>query len=215
VVELPEGIGVPVAVIQLELPSGALADKETASFDIQFEINVRGVVVQSKIQASSRPDLAARILEQHRQWIYSVASRATPCRAVAFRGIQHIEVARSDGKLSMTLEAARVEEEIAVLSAIELHPTSGADKPALRLKASSRVIPKYPLKAIIDGVEGTIGVIFEFGPDGKARDPLIVNGGTDRWGLTDAALQMVSRYELEEPPGRTVVACQTVDFKIQ
>jgi hypothetical protein len=68
---------------------------------------------------------------------------------------------------------------------------------------------------MLENAQGRIGVIFEFGPEGKARNAFSVNGVNDRWGLTRAAIDTVSRYELIEPPGRTLLACQTFKFELR
>jgi outer membrane biosynthesis protein TonB len=83
------------------------------------------------------------------------------------------------------------------------------------IKPESVVLPPYPGRALPDRAQGVVGVLFEFGPDGKVQDAFAVNGVTDRWGMTEAALATVRRYELREPPGRTVLACQSFEFMVR
>jgi len=204
-IDLPDRIGVPIAVLQLEVPVAALQENETARFDIEFQVDLRGRVERSRTTASTRPDLDQKILEQHRQWIYAISTRADPCVATAFVGTQHVEFTRRDGKLSMALEPARVERNVSRAAAEWV-----AAK--MQLKPETARLPAYPRQALLDHVHGTVGVMFEFGPDGKAHDAFAVNGVLDRWGLARAAVDTVSGYELKEPPGRTVLACETFAF---
>ena len=76
-----------------------------------------------------------------------------------------------------------------------------------RLRPESIRPPVYPEAALREGGQATVGVMFEFGPDGKARDAFAVNVANDRWGMTKAALAAVQRYELKEPPGRAIRGC--------
>jgi outer membrane biosynthesis protein TonB len=204
-IDLPDRLGVPIAVLELEVPAAALQENETARFDIEFEVDLRGHVERSRTTASTRPDLDQRILEQHRQWIYAISTRTNPCVANAFVGTQHVEFTRRDGKVSMALEPARVERNVSRAAAEWVAAT-------MPLKPETARLPSYPRQALLDKVHGTVGVMFEFGPDGKAHDAFAVNGVLDRWGLARAAVDTVSRYELKEPPGRTVLACQTFAF---
>jgi hypothetical protein len=111
---MPEVLGAPAVVLSPEVPAGAIADGELARFEIGFTIDLRGAVVESRIESTTRPDLADAVLAQHRQWIYAVATRENPCQLRRFRGVQSIEVQRLDGKLVASGEPARVIEVIEV-----------------------------------------------------------------------------------------------------
>lgn len=207
-VQAPETLGSQVAVLAIEVPASALTEGETATFDIAFEIGWRGNVERSSMRATSRADLQDTILAQHRQWIYAVATRREPCAATTYAGVQHIALTRTGGRLSMALEPARVERQIEYSKA-EWIAAMG------RLRPESIRPPVYPDAALREGGQATVGVMFEFGPDGKARDAFAVNVANDRWGMTKAALAAVQRYELKEPPGRAIRGCQTFEFKLR
>lgn len=207
-IELPERLGAPIGVLAIELPTGALADGEAATFDIEFEIGWRGTVERSSMRAASRPDLQDAVLTQHRQWVYAVATRSRPCAAVKFVGVQHIAISRTGSRLAMPLEPARVERRVDV---VEAEWIGGVDK----LRPESVTAPEYPRDALLAGAYGTVGVMFEFGMDGKARDAFTINAVNDRWGMTKAALATVSRYQLKEPPVRPLKACQTFEFTLR
>lgn len=208
-VRMPEVRGTQIAVLAIEVPANALAEGERASFDIAFEIGLRGEVVRSSMQATTRADLQDTILEQHRQWIYAVATREAPCAASTFAGVQRIAFTRTGGRLAMALEPARVERPLENVRADWFAARSMAD-----LKPDSIRLPEYPRAALLEGVEGTVGIMFEFDADGRAGNAFSVNIANDRWGLTQAALATVKRYELKEPPGRTLRACQTFEFRL-
>lgn len=208
-VRMPETRGTQVAVLAIEVPANALAEGESATFDIAFEIGLRGDVVRSSMRATTRTDLQDSILEQHRQWIYAVATRQRPCAASTYAGVQRIAFTRTAGKLAMALEPARVERELESVPAEWVAARSMAD-----LKPDSIRLPAYPRAALLDGSEGIVGVLFEFDADGRAKNAFPVNVANDRWGFTQAALATVARYQLKEPPGRTVRACQTFQFTL-
>jgi outer membrane biosynthesis protein TonB len=206
-IELPDRAGVPIGVLEFEVPASALREGETAHFDVEFEVDMRGRVQESHMTSSSHPDMDTKILADHKQWIYAVSSRAKPCTAERFVGTQAIEFTRRDGKLAMKLEPARVDR--------TLEEVSAENVASFALKPESMRTPAYPRAAALDGVYGTIGVIIEFGPDGKVRSAFPLNGSGDRWGLTRTVMETVSRYELKNPPGRTVLVCQPFVFTLE
>ena len=87
--------------------------------------------------------------------------------------------------------------------------------PVYRLKHESDIHPQYTSAALRAQVQGKLGVIVIFDASGKVHDAFVVNGGTDPWGLTDAVLQSVRRYELSEPPGQRIVGCREFVFRLR
>jgi outer membrane biosynthesis protein TonB len=207
-IDVADRIGAPLAVMELEVPAAALKEGETARFDIEFQVDMQGRVQGSSVKASTRPDLNQQILEQHKHWIYAVAPRARPCLAQTFAGTQQIEFARHSDKLAMQLYGARVDRALERLASEWAYSKAS-------LKPESARMPEYTRLALIDGVQETVGVMFDFGPDGKASNVRPINFDGDRWGLMRQAVEAVSSWELRNPPGRTIHACHEFKFTLQ
>lgn len=211
-IELPEVLGAPVVIVAPELPSGAVTEGERARFDIAFEVDLRGTVVQSRIESTTRPDLADAMLAQHRQWIYAVATRGDPCRMQRFRGVQTVEVQRRDGRLAASGEPARVIEVLAQCDAERVDHRDSLHPVNYRHVMSS--IP-YPRQAMIDGIQASFAVIAIFGADGAVKDTYPVNAAYDRYGFAQNAMTAVRRLKVEPPPGREFMSCIPINFLLR
>jgi outer membrane biosynthesis protein TonB len=211
-IEMPEVLGSPVAILAPELPAGAIADGEVARFDIAFTIDLRGAVTESRVESTNRPDLAAAMLAQHRQWIYAVATREQPCRMQRFRGVQPIEVQRRDGKLTASSAPARVVEVLARQSA-ERFDNRASIRPVNLQHVMGSIA--YPGQAIRDRIEARFAVIALFGTDGAVKDTYPVNAAYDRYGFAQNAMIAVRRLKLEPPPAREFTACIPIDFLLR
>lgn len=211
-IEMPEVLGTPVAILAPELPAGAIADGESARFDIAFTIDLRGAVTESRVESTDRPDLADAILAQHRQWIYAVATREQPCRMQRFRGVQSIEVQRRDGSLAASSAPARVVEVLARQSA-ERFDNRASIRPVNLQHVMGSIA--YPGQAIRDRIEARFAVIALFGTDGAVKDTYPVNAAYDRYGFAQNAMNAVRRLRVEPPPAREFVACIPIDFLLR
>jgi TonB family protein len=211
-VELPDRLGKPVLVVAPELPAGALADGETASFEIEFTVDRRGQVTASHMVSSTHPALDDYILARHRQWLYAVATQEHLCATRRFRARQRIEVTQLGGKLSAPLAPAEVLE---ILQRVE-HPdlTSGA---TLRVPNYRRVMRDilYPTAALRAGVEARLALLVQFDADGRVSDVFPVNAAFDEWGFTHAAMAAARRLHADPPPGRSSTACVPVEFRVR
>lgn len=210
-IELPDVLGVPVAVVAPELPQGALPEGGKAAFDIEFTVDVKGQVTASKIVASSDPRLDATVLEQHRRWLYAVATRDRPCSAAGYRGLQRFEVTRRDGKLGAEVAPARV-----------LEVLSRGDRPniqqgAVRVPNYRAVMSRaeYPVAARRAGVEAKLALLVEFGADGVPTDVYPVNSAYDKWGFAAAGIQVARRLRAESDLGRPFTACLPITFLLR
>lgn len=210
--DLPDVLGKPVLVVALELPEGTLQEGETALFEIEFAVDYRGRVTTSQMKSSSHPALDSRILAQHPDWMYAIATRADLCAMTRYRALQRIGIARRDGKLVAPIEPAQV---------LEVH---GRDKRPLVDDLKELSIPNYrnvvyripyPRAALIDGVEARLALIVEFGADGTVSDSYPVNAAYDRWGFTQGAMQAVRKLKADPAPGRTVLACIPLHFRLR
>lgn len=211
-IEMPEVLGTPVAILAPELPAGTLADGEGARFEIAFTIDLRGAVVESRIESTTRPDLADAMLAQHRQWIYAVATRGDPCRMQRFRGVQTIEVQRRDGRLAASGEPARVIEVLARRDAVRVDDDASLRPVNYRHVMGSIV---YPSQALRDRIQARFAVIAIFGADGAVKDAYPVNAAYDRYGFAQNAMNAVRRLKVEPPPGREFLACIPIDFQLR
>jgi hypothetical protein len=211
-IEMPEVLGAPVVVLAPELPAGAIADGELARFDIGFTINLRGAVVESRIESTTRSDLADAVLAQHRQWIYAVATREDPCRLRRFRGVQSIEVQRLDGKLVASGEPARV------IDVIEVRITPRANsRNALQIPNYRQVLGSiaYPRQAMVEGAQARFALLVTFDTDGNVKDTYPVNAAYDRYGFAQNAMNAARRLKADPPPSQAVMACIPIDFLLR
>jgi len=211
-IEMPEVLGTPVAILAPELPAGALADGESARFEIAFTIDLRGTVVESRLASTTRPDLADAMLAQHRQWIYAVATRNDPCRMQRFRGVQTIEVQRREGKLAASSGPARVIEVLARRDAVRVDGEASLQPVNYRHVMGSI---GYPRQALLDGIQARFAVVAIFGADGAVKDTYPVNAAYDRYGFAQSAMNAVRRLKVEPPPGHEFMACIPVNFQLR
>jgi hypothetical protein len=79
-VDLPDRLGMPLAVLELEVSAAALQEGETAQFDIEFEIDLHGRVRHSSLRSASRPDLAASASGSMRSPRAPILARRAPSR---------------------------------------------------------------------------------------------------------------------------------------
>lgn len=208
-VDLPEVLGTPVVAVAPEFTDLSLAPNEKAMFDIEFTINVRGEVVESKIVQASHPAHAEQLLNQHRRWIYAVAVGSDPCALQVFTGLQRVVVERRDGRLSSSLEPAQV---LSVRSrrAVPLRgEISVPDYRALMERIS------YPRPALLQGVEGRLALIARFGTDGKVEEVFPVNAAYDQWGFTASAMAAAKTLVADPPPAKPVTVCMPIEFRIK
>lgn len=211
VIEMPEVLGTPVVVLALELPQGSVQPGETASFDIAFSIDLRGAVTESRIESTSRSDLADSVLATHKQWIYAVATRAEPCATRRFRGLQRIAVTQREGKLVSAAEPARVVEEL------ETRRSERVDSgtPSVANYRDAMLSIAYPRAALQQGVEARLALIVQFSAEGAVVDAFPVNAAYDRWGFAKSAMQAARRLRMDPPPQRALTTCVLIDFRIR
>ena len=211
-VMLPDVPGTPLAILAPELPAGAIATGERARFEIGFSIDLRGAVVESSMQSTTRPDLADAMLAQHRQWVYAVATSAGgPCRVQRFRGVQTIEVQRVGDKLVADGVPARVVEVIGGMNAQTVQKGS-VTVPNYRAVMGSII---YPRAAVMAGVEASLSMIVVFGTDGGVKDAFPVNLAHEPYGFAQTGLRAVRRLKAEPPPPNDFTACVPVDFRLR
>ncbi len=209
---LPDVLGTPVAILAPELPAGAIATAERARFEVTFSIDLRGAVVESLMQSTTRPDLADAMLAQHRQWVYAVATSAGgPCRVQRFRGVQTIDVQRVGDKLVADGVPARVVEVIGGMNAQTVQKGS-VTVPNYRAVMGSII---YPRAAMLANVEGSLSMIVVFGTDGAVKDAYPVNLAYEPYGFAQSALRAVRRLKAEPPPPNDFSACVPVDFRLR
>lgn len=211
VIEMPDVLGTPVVVLAPELPQGAVKAGETASFDIAFTIDLRGAVTESRIESTSRPDLADTILAVHKQWIYAVATRAEPCAARRFRGLQTIAVTQREGKLVSAAEPARVVEEL------ETRRSERVDRGTVSVpnyRVAMRSVT-YPRAALDQGVEASLAIIVLFSTEGAVVDAFPVNAAYDPWGFAKSAMQASRQLRMEPPPQHAIAVCVPIEFRIR
>lgn len=210
--ELPEVLGTPILIAAPELPVGTLAEGESAEFDIEFSIDLRGSVAASKLVASSHPGIDAEILAQHRTWIYAVATRDNLCAMNRFRAVQQIRVTRREGKLSSTIEPARVLETIERVNQPSADTGQALNVPNFRTTLRSM---EYPAAALREGVEGRLALLVVFAEDGTVSEVYPVNAAYDRWGFTRSAMRTARNLKADPPPGRRITACLPIDFRLR
>jgi TonB family protein len=211
-IEMPEALGAPVVVLAPELPAGVIAVGERAQFDIGFRINLRGEVVESRIESTTRPDLADAMLAQHRQWIYAVATREDPCRLRRFRGAQAIEVQRLEGKLVASSEPARVLEVLEVRVTPRINSGNALQIPNYRQVLGSIA---YPRQAMVEGAQARFALLVTFDTDGSVKDIFPVNAAYDRYGFAQNAMNAARRLKADPAPSQAVMACIPIDFLLR
>lgn len=211
-ITMPEVLGTPIAILAPELPAGAIADGERARFDIAFAIDLRGSVIESRVESSTRPDLADAMQAQHRQWVYAVATRHAPCAMRRFRGVQSLEVERRGGKLVANAEPARVIEVLATRKAA-LADGQQAPTPINYRQVMGGIA--YPRDALLRGLQASFAVVAVFDQTGAVKEAYPVNAAHDSHGFSRSALDAVRRLKMEPPPSRDLTTCVPVDFRIR
>jgi hypothetical protein len=206
-IELPDVLGVPAAPNPPELPAGALLEGESARFDIAFEVDLRGRVIESRISSTNRPDLADAMLAEHRQWGYAVTTRDAPCRIHRYRAEQTIELQQREGALVAEALPARMNEIIEQRDAEWL-------KPAVTNVREVMTSLNYPRAALLAGAQADITVMVEFAPDGSVQHAYPAIGSFDRFGFGRSAAVTARRLKADPAPGRAFTACMAVSFRI-
>jgi len=212
VIEMPDVVGTPVAIVALELPKDTLGEGEQARFDIEFAVDIRGAVTTSMILVSSHPSLNEEILKQHKAWKYSVATRREPCVITRFKGVQSLHVERRDGELKATLDPAEVVERLVAQQHV-VSPQRLSSLKSNYYEVMNSI--QYPPSALRAGVEASVAVLAEFSEDGAVHDAFPVNAAYDRWGFTVAAVDAAKKLKLQEPTGKSFIACVPLSFKFR
>ena len=211
-IDLPDLLGVPVAAAPLQLPAEVFADGQHASFDIEFTTDLRGHVVGSKTAGSTRPDLDATILAQHRNWRYAVATRVDRCAARRYRAVQRIELERRAGDVKAEYGAARVVELLGRQVVPKPAGTAGFIVPNYRTELA-RI--SYPSDALREGVEASFALYVVFNADGGVDDVFAVNAFDDRWGFIENAMRVARQLKADPKPGKPIMGCVPIDFRIR
>ncbi len=211
-VELPEALGVPVLIVSPELPAEAVAEGQRYTAVIDFSVSLKGEVVASRMASSSDPRWDELLLEQHRKWLYATATRDNMCALSRFRGLQRIEVIRTNGKLHAAAQPAEVVERF---ERAQVQTLDGQGK--VRVPNYKEVLVRipYPRRALLSGVEARLAVVVEFDASGAVTDAYPVNAAYDEWGFARAAVESAKRMRGESDTGRPFQACVPVEFRLR
>jgi hypothetical protein len=200
-------LGVPAATNPPELPAGALVDGERARFDIAFEVDLRGRVIESRIDSTNRTDLADAMLATHRQWGYAVATRDAPCRIHRYRAVQTIELQQREGGLVAQALPPRSTE------ILELRDAEGLKNATTNAREVLSSLA-YPRAALLAEAQADFTVIVEFAPDGSVQHAYPAIGSFDRLGFGRSAAVTARRLKVDPAPGRAFTSCMAVSFRI-
>jgi hypothetical protein len=206
-IELPAMLGVPAAASPPELPAGALVDGKHALFDIAFEVDLRGRVIESRIDSTNRPDLADAMLAAHRQWGYAVATREAPCRIHRYRAVQTIELQQRDGGLVAQALPPRSTE------IVERRDVEGLKNSTTNYREVLSSLP-YPRAALLAEAQADFTVIVEFAADGSVQHTYPTIGSFDRFGFGRSAAITARRLKVDPAPDRAFASCMHISFRI-
>lgn len=211
--QLPGVLGTPISIIAPALPSGVLQIGDSATFEIDFQVDSRGTVVQAALHSATHPELGPDVLAAHREWIYAVATRFAPCKAQRFAGRQRIAIARSEGGLEAAAEPAAVTKILDPPAKNAAADSGSAQIPSNYANVMGAI--QYPRAALVAGVQASFSLIVEFGAEGHVVDAYPTSPLQDQWGFTAAALDGSRALRFDPPLGRSIKVCIPIDFKLR